>query len=118
MNIQFMTKEKNGVYVQDNYTGAPTLAYVPDFDEMIANASCEEEADKIREIKQRFQENKRGLYTGFAFPIVYMAYKKEWNPWKGWTGRRTWQMMQHPWYHGTTKEEMLQEIEEMEKLDW
>ena len=116
MNIQFMTKENNGVYVKDNWTGRPTLNFIPDFDEMIKNASCEEEADKIREIKERHENNKDGLFSGFAFPIVYMTYKKEWDCFKGWTGKKTWQMMQHPWYHGCTKEEMLQEILEMETL--
>lgn len=113
MNIQFMSKENNGIYVEDNWTGEPTLHYIPNFDELIANASCEEEADKIREIKERFSTDEK--FFAFSFPIVYMAYRDEWDCSKGWTGRKTWQMLQHPWYYGCTKEEMIKEIEETAK---
>lgn len=119
MNIQFMTKE-NAITVKDNWTGKDTLVYVPNFDELVKNASCEEEIAAIREIEERTKSGK-SIFKGFAFEIVYMVYakslvynretkKQEW--------KMKWQMMQHPWirtFDGVyaTKEEMIEEIERM-----
>ena len=116
-NIQFMTKE-NAITVKDTWTGKDTLAYVPNFDELVENASCEEEIEAIREIESRMKNDKS---YAFAFEIVYMAYhqalvynhetgKQEWV--------MKWQMMQHPWIRTwdgiyTTKEQMVQDIEAM-----
>lgn len=116
-NIQFMTKE-NAITVKDTWTGKDTLAYVPNFDELVENASCEEEIEAIREIESRMKNDKS---YAFAFEIVYMVYhqalvynhetgKQEWV--------MKWQMMQHPWIRTwdgiyTTKEQMVQDIEAM-----
>lgn len=115
MNIQFMT-EKNAITVKDSWTGKDTLAYVPNFDELVKNASCEEEVKAIREIEERFNKNPK--FYAFAFEIVYMVYEKalvmnretkkqEWV--------MKWQMMQHPWIRTAdgvyaSKEEMIQKI--------
>lgn len=120
MNIQFMT-EKNAITVKDSWTGKDVLAYVPDFDELAKNASCEEEAKAIREIEERFNKNPKS--SAFAFEIVYTVYEKalvmnretkkqEWV--------MKWQLMQHPWIRTVdgvyaSKEEMIKEIENMHK---
>ena len=113
-----MTKE-NAITVKDNWTGKDTLAYIPNFDELEKNASCEEEVKAIREIEERM--NKDPQRYAFKFEIVYMSYEKalvynretkkqEWV--------MKWQMMQHPWIRTgngiyNTKEQMIQEIEAM-----
>lgn len=117
LNIQFMTEE-NAITVKDNWTGEDKLVYIPDFEELVKNASCEEEVEAIREIEARFRRQP-GLY-GFAFQIVYMQYAKSLDYNKEthkqeWVEK--WQMMQHPWYRTwdnvyATKEEMTKEIEE------
>ena len=98
LNIQFMTEE-NAVTVKDSWTGKDTLVYVPNFDELVKNASCEEEIKAIRATEERMKSGK-SIFKGFAYQIVYMAYetallfdketgKQEWG--------KKWQMMQHPW---------------------
>ena len=120
MNIQFMTKE-NAITVKDSWTGKDVPAYVPNFDELVKNASCEEEVKAIREIEDRFNKNPKT--SAFAFEIVYMVYEKalvmnretkkqEWV--------KKWQMMQHPWIRTVdgvyaSKEEMIKRIENMHK---
>ena len=93
---------------------------VPDFEELVRNASCQEEIDAIREIEATLN-NKKSCFKGFFFQIVYMVYtkalvynskthKQEWV--------EKWQMCQHPWirsYDGVyrAKEEMIHQIETM-----
>ena len=118
MNIQFMTKE-NAITAKDNWTGEDILRYVPNFDKLVKNASCEEEVKAIREIEERF--NSKSAPHGFTFEIVYMVYEKalvmNWETRKQeWVMK--WQMMQHPWIRSldgvySTKEEMIAEIESM-----
>ena len=109
MNMQFMTIEKNGVPTgRKNYKGEEEYTFMPNWEEMIANASCEEEAEAIREAERIIGER------GFNFEIVYTVYKDGWNPVKGKTGK-CWQVYQHPWYRTfegvyDTKEQMLEEI--------
>lgn len=116
-NIQFMTKE-NAITVKDNWTGEYTVVYKPNFAELIANASCEEEVEMLKEAEERYNSG-NSLFKGFAFEIVYTSYeralvfdrktfKQEW--------KMKWQLMQHPWYRTcdgvyATKEEMIEEIE-------
>ena len=119
MNIQFMTKE-NAVTVKDGWTGKDKLVYVPNFDELVKNASCEEEIKAIREIEERMKSRK-GSLKGFAFPIVYMSYEKalvydKETKKQEWVTK--WQMMQHPWHETVygvkdTKEQMIAKIEAM-----
>lgn len=119
MNIQFMTKE-NAITVKDNWTGKDTLVYLPNFDELVKNASCEDEVKAIREIEERYT-SRNSIFKGFAFEIVYMSYEKafvmNWETKKQeWVMK--WQMMQHPWYKScdnvyATKEEMIAKIEKM-----
>lgn len=117
MNIQFMTEE-NAITVKDTWTGKDTKVYVPNFEELVKNASCEEEIKAIREAEARHKSEK-GLFRGFAFQIVYMIYKEtlvynketKKQEWK-----KKWQMMQHPWYRSCdgvyfTKEQMIEAIE-------
>lgn len=121
LNIQFMTEE-NAITVKDNWTGKDTFAYVPNFDELVKNASCEEEIKAIREIEERMKSGK-SILKGFAFEIVYMAYEKAFvynkeTKKQEWVMK--WQMMQHPWIRTwdgvyNTKEQMIEEIEAMYK---
>lgn len=116
MNIQFMTKE-NAVTVKDTWTGEDKLVYVPNFDELVKNASCEEEVKAIRETEERMKSYK-SIWQGFAFEIVFMSYERALvlNPEtmkQEWTTK--WQMMQFPWYRDCkgvyhTKEEMIAEV--------
>lgn len=117
MNIQFM-KEENAVKVKDSWSGKDTLAYVPDFDELVKNASCEEEIAAIRDVEERMKSRK-SLFKGFAFQIVYMSYEEA-LVYNRETGKQEWvmkwQMMQHPWYQSydgvkDSKERMIEEIE-------
>jgi hypothetical protein len=115
-----MTKE-NAITVKDSWTGEDKLLYIPNFDELVKNASCEEEIKAIRETEKRIKTSK--CMQGFAFEIVYMVYAKtlqmNWETKKQeWVMK--WQMMQHPWYRTfdnvyATKEEMIKDIEEMYK---
>lgn len=117
LNIQFMTKE-NAVTVKDNWTGEDKVVYLPNFDELIKNASCEEEIEMLKEAKARYASG-NSLFNGFAFEIVYTAYAKAlvWDretKKQEWTMK--WQIMQCPWYRTfdgvyATKEEMLAKIE-------
>lgn len=121
MNIQFMTKE-NAITVKDSWTGKDKLVYVPNFEELVKNASCEEEIKAIKEIEERIKSGK-SFFQGFAFEIVYMAYEKalemNWETKKQeWVMK--WQMMQHPWIRTwdnvyASKEQMIEEIERMYK---
>ena len=115
VNIQFM-KEENAVKVKDSWSGKDKLLYVPDFDELVKNASCEEEIAAIRDVEERI---KKGFFKGFPFQIVYMSYEKAFV-YNRETGKQEWvmkwQMMQHPWsqsYYGVkeSKERMIKEIE-------
>lgn len=119
MNIQFMT-EKNAKIIKDPWTGEDKTVYVPDFEELVKNASCQEEIDAIRETEAMLN-NEKSCFKGFFFQIVHMVYakvleydsrthKQEWV--------EKWQMYQHPWirdYNGVykTKEEMIHQIETM-----
>ena len=117
MNIQFMSKE-NAMTVKDSWTGKDTLAYIPNFDELVKNASCEEEIKAIREIEERMNKSR---FKGFTFQIVYMSYEKalvydKETKKQEWVMK--WQMMQHPWYETVygvkdTKEQMIETIEAM-----
>lgn len=112
MNIQFMTKEKNGVPTGEfDWRGEERCRFIPDFEEMIKNASCEDEANAIRETQEWLN---KGLFDGFTFEIVFMAYAKAVD---FRTGKSTmkWQMMQHPWYRSElgvyeTKERMIEDV--------
>lgn len=113
MNIQFMTKE-NAITVKDNLTGEDKLVYIPNFEELIANASCEEEIEAIREVEERMNSDKWFL-KGFTFEIVYTKYEKTYDPFTHKWGMK-WQIMQHPWYRTYegvyhTKEQMIEIIE-------
>ena len=119
MNIQFMTKE-NAITVKDSWTGEDKLVYIPNFDELVKNASCEEEIKAIREIEERMKSGNT-VFQGFAFEIVYMVYEKalvmNWETMKQ-EWKMKWQMMQHPWirtFDGVydTKEQMIEKIERM-----
>ena len=47
--------------------------YIPDYDALIANATCEEEAEYIRSVKEREEQMAaKGLRTGFAWNMVYV----------------------------------------------
>lgn len=118
MNIQFMTKEANGVASKHSYTGEPTIVYVPNFDELIANASCDEEVEMLEDTKARF-ESDNPLFEGFPFEIVYTVKTKSLDPYT-WKWEEKWQLMQHPWvrtFDGVyaSKEEMIEQIQNMYK---
>ena len=121
LNIQFMTKE-NAITVKDNWTREETEVYVPNFNDLVANASCAEEIEAIREIEKRMN-SETSIFKGFVFEIVYMVYEKalvynKETKKQEWVMK--WQMMQHPWertWDGkyATKEEMIEEIESMHR---
>ena len=119
MNIQFMTAERNGIPTGEvDWKGEPQYRYIPDFDEMIAGASCEEEADAIREVRDMVNDPKH-IFDGFTFEIVFMESGPEWDSRKRCTVRK-WQMLQHPWYrtHGgiySTKQQMIDTIKDEQK---
>lgn len=95
-NIQFMTRANNGVPTgEKNWDGTPKMVYIPNFAEMLRNASCKEEADAIREVMQMIG---KGVFDGFAFEVVFMVYAKHWNCLDGKFDGMQWQMFQHPWY--------------------
>lgn len=109
MNIQFMTAEKNGIPTGEfDYKGNERYTYMPDWEEMIANASCEEEAEAIREAEVVI--GSKGLHC----EIVFTVFANGRNPDTGRT-EKVWQVYQHPWYRTfdgvyDTKEQMLEEI--------
>ena len=118
MNIQFMEKT---VTIKDSRTGKDIIQYVPDFDELAKNASCEEEVEAIRETEKKFAEwTEKGLLNlaSFPFQIVYLEYRRtlkqnfKTNEMK-WVNE--WQILQHPWYQAEgkkyTKEQMIEIIE-------
>lgn len=118
LNIQFMTAEKNGVKTGEvDSKGNPKYMYVPDFDEMIKNACCEEEIRAIKDTREML--NKR-WFDGFTFQIVYTDYATA-SVFDHKTGETTfkkkWQVMQFPWYRTyegvyTSKETMIAEIKQ------
>ena len=116
MNIQFMTKENNGVVVKDNWTNRDRINYQPNFDELIKNASCDEEKKMLEEAKARYMDEKVPMeFRSFAFEIVYTQYADHLDPWTHKWSKR-WQLMQHPWYRlgeetKPSKEEMIAIIE-------
>lgn len=65
MNIQFMT-EKNAKIIKDSWTGEDKTVYVPDFEELVKNASCQEEIDAIRETEAMLN-NEKSYFKGFLF---------------------------------------------------
>lgn len=106
VNIQFMTEE-NAVYDKhgDKY-------YVPDFEELIRNASCQKEIDAILKCKKHMDD---GIFPGFTFQIVFtqigLSTYPDWH--------YCWQVMQHPWYKNCysgerySKERMVRDVEEL-----
>lgn len=117
MNIQFMTKESNGIERAHTFTGEKEIAYIPNFKELIKNASCDEEIEMLKDAESRFNKNPK-MY-GFAFEICYTVKAKSLDPFTcKWSDK--WQLMQHPWtreYKGpkATKEEMIETIERLNK---
>lgn len=113
LNVQFMTNEKNGVPTGEvDWRGDQIYRYIPDLDEMIRNASCEEEVEAIKEVEEGLKD---GWFDGFHFEIVYTAYDMAFD---SMTGKfvKKWQVMQHPWYRDQngvyrSREEMLKDIE-------
>lgn len=116
MNIQFMTAEKNGIPTgETNWKGEVKYTYMPNWAEMIENASCEEEADAIREAEKVITRTNRG----FAFEIVFTTYGRTFD---SRTGKHInkWQVLQYPWYRTfegvyDTKEQMMERINELNK---
>ena len=100
MNIQFMTNENNGIPTgTKNWKGEENYRYIPDFTELLKNATCGEEIEAIEQCRACIDS---GLLYGFTFSIVFTAK---------YMGK--WQVMQHPWYYGASKEQMAKEIENM-----
>lgn len=113
MNIQFMTSEGNGIPTgEKNYRGEPRYRYIPNYDLMIANATCEEEIEAIRQCREILSRHNEG----FAFEIVFTAIANSIDP-KTCKMTKKWQVLQHPWYEYAdtgiklSKEEMLERIE-------
>lgn len=112
MNIQFMTAEANGVPTgEKDWRGNDTYKYIPNYELMIAKASCPEEAEAIRQSRDLFDKRQ----FGFTFEIVYTVFKPAWDPRKGHTEPK-WQIYQHPWYRDhngvyDSKERMIELIE-------
>lgn len=107
MNIQFMTKEKNGIPTGEyDRSGKQIYLYMPDIEEMVANASCKEEIIAIENMQNFFDA---GLFNGFSFEIVYTDIDRHINPCTD-ESSWTWQVLQHPWYEGWSKEDMIKEI--------
>ena len=115
MNIQFMTAA-NAVT-----TKSGAVKYLPDFDSLIANASCEEEAEAIRNRVKWYED--RGRKMTFTFEIVCTAFVKGFRQ-NLKTGKfedyEEWQIHQHPWYRSGdgvywTKEQVVEEIERFYK---
>ena len=116
MNIQFMTKENNGVPSGEyDWKNEEKYVYVPNFDEMIKNASCEEEVKAIEDVRDMIVNKK--IFNGFTFQIVFTIYTfvhdYETNKYE-----KQWTVYQHPWYESlngvkVSKEEMTREIEQI-----
>lgn len=119
MNIQFMTDEANGIPTgKIDWNGDAEYRYIPNFDEMKKNASCEEEIEAIEKVQEMIDS---GFFNGFAYEIVYTdlidAIRQDGN------GKiqvvKEWQMLQHPWYRHyegrkrvfDSKEKMIADIE-------
>ena len=81
MNIQFMTDE-NGFKTKNG-----DVRYLPDFSSLIANTSCEEERNAIKEFMSGIADS-QNCFDGFAFKIVLSARDKD--------GK--WTLLQFPWY--------------------
>lgn len=111
MNIQFMTRENNEVRKVKDVFGNEREAFVPNYDELIKNASCEEEVEMLENAKKRNE--------AFAYEIVHTIYtrvlKYDFNTGKQYFTKE-WTLYQHPWYCSyegvyKTKEEMIENIE-------
>lgn len=52
--------------------------YIPDYDKLIENASCQEEIDYIKSVQERqaLYAEKNPSYLGFAFNFVYVMKQK------------------------------------------
>ena len=114
-NITFMTPEKNGIPTgEKEWDGTPKMVYLPDFEEMLDNATCEGEVQGIKEVMDMVQ---KGIFDGFAFEVVFMVYAEHWNCLDGKFDGMKWQMYQHPWYvrnrTHVSKEEIIADINKM-----
>lgn len=65
INYQIMSEK---VKTNDGWCGQEKEAYKPNYDELIKNATCEEEAEYIRKVKER--------NSTFAFNMVYITKQK------------------------------------------
>ena len=69
MNINYQIMDES----QKNSQGM----YIPDFEKLIAGATCEEETEYLKEVQERFDKwlSKPGCekYAGFAFNMVYVT---------------------------------------------
>jgi hypothetical protein len=80
-----MTKEANGIPTgRFNWKGEEEFVYVPNFDELVKNASCEEEIKRIREIEETMKSEKvssKGshlrLFTWFTKKHLFSTKKQE-----------------------------------------
>lgn len=122
LNVQFMDA-RNGIPTgETNWRGEPNYRYIPNFDEMRSNASCEEEIKAINEAEAYINE---GLLDGFPFEIVYTAKTRimDFN-----TGKMSigWAVLQHPWYEDErgnkqSKEYMIDDIRKsmaFDEMNW
>lgn len=113
MNIQFMTREQNGIPTGGtDWRGKERCKYIPNFTLMMMNARCKEERKAIQEVRDHVEN---GLFDGFTFEIVFMT-KAQRIDFKTGESRCEWQMFQHPWYEDgetgikVSKAEMLKDI--------
>ena len=88
MNIQFMSRTKE---VKDPLTGDITIVYIPDFDELISNASCKEEVDMLEEVRG-YINNERHPFKGFTFQICYTCKVRNLE-----SEVECWKLYQTPW---------------------
>lgn len=106
-----MTVEKNGIQTGEyEWNGNPKYRFIPDYEELLANATCEEEAEAIREAERIMTE-------GFTFEIVFTMRAMSYDFRTG-KGQMKWQVMQHPWYRSydgvyDSKETMIRQINEL-----
>ena len=75
MNIQFMT-EKNAKIIKDPWTGENKTVYVPDFEELVKNASCQEEIDAIRETEATLNNKKAASKDSFSRLYIWYMQKR------------------------------------------
>lgn len=102
MTYQIMTAENiiKGTE-KTSWDGSITGQYNPDYETLIANSECEEEADEWRKCRD-FSEK---MHIGFAFEFVTCM--------KGADGK--YHILQHPKYMAETEEGFQQAIEEGQK---